>query len=183
ADAEWWFFEVGVVHLEGRPAAVGTPAVVPEPPSRLIPPLAGPALGRARPGDALAATAASFLRALLTGSGEVARYLAPRTAIAPVSPPPFAAVEVERTALVETTPDRSVLRVEALSTTAGGTDLRLVYELTLEQRGGRWEVRHLSGAPTLRHANPPPPDRATTTVPATDTPPTPPTTSSPTPGA
>lgn len=181
-DAEMWFFEVGVLHGEDGTVAVGTPAVVPQespPPSSP----AGPALGLPRPGDPLAATAESFLRALLASSGEVGRYLAPGTPIPPVNPPPFAAVEVERTAPVETSPDRTILRVEALATTAHGTDLRLVYELTLEERGGRWEVRHLSGAPTLRHVNASPANRGTTTLPATKARPAPPTTSSPTPGA
>lgn len=181
-DTDLWFFEVGVVHRLDGTAAVGTPAVVPQPQPPVVA-FAGRALAVPRPGDPLVATAQSFLAALLAGTGELSRYLSPGAAMSPVIPPPFTTVAVERTAAVGAGPARVVLRVDALATTAAGAELRLLYELTLEQRGGRWEVRHLSGAPTLRHPNASSPDGATTTVRATKAPPAPPTTSSPTPGA
>lgn len=143
-----WFVEIGVVDTPQGLLAAGAPAVVPSPLRAGSASPAGRAFAVPAPGDPIATTAQAFLDALLTGRGDLSRYLAPGTRMAPVTAS-FDSVVVERLAEVATTAQRRILRVDALATTAGA-DLDLEYELTLELRAGRWEVRRMSGAPTLR---------------------------------
>lgn len=158
-----WFFETGVLDTADGAVAAGPPAVVPSPlPTGAAVP-AGRSLETPAPGDPLAATAQAFLDALLAGRGDVSRYLAPGTRMAAVAPA-FESIRVLRMASVARTAGRSIVRVEAVATTAGA-ELRLGYELTLEQRAGRWEVRGLSGAPTLRPIAGPSPSASPTTSP------------------
>lgn len=142
------FIEIGIADTSDGLLAAGPPAVVPSPlgPGSVRP--AGRTLTVAQPDDPITATAQAFVDALLAGRGDVSRYLAPGARLAAVTPA-FDSVRVERTAEVTTTADRRVLRVEAVAT-EGGADYVLGYELTLEQRAGRWEIRRMSGAPTLR---------------------------------
>lgn len=158
-----WFIEIGVVETPEGLLASGPPAVVPSPVRADPAVAAGRALSVPSRDDPLAATAEAFLEALLTGRSDVSRYLAPGTRMSPVSPA-FDSVRVQRTAEVEATTRRSIVRVEALATTAG-VEVRFGYELTLEQRAGRWEVRRLSGAPTLRSTPAPSPTTTSTTSP------------------
>lgn len=143
-----WFVEIGVVDTPQGLLAAGAPAVVPSPLRTGSASPAGRAFAVPAPGDPIATTAQAFLDALLAGRGDLSRYLAPGTRMTPVTPS-FDSVVVQRLAEVATTAQRRTLRVDALATTAGA-GLDLGYELTLELRAGRWEVRRMSGAPTLR---------------------------------
>jgi hypothetical protein len=158
SDGRWapvgtWYLEVGVARDgRGRLTAVGEPAVVPAPrPSGVPPVAAGPRLDS--PGtedDAAIATVDGYLRALLTGDGDVSRYLAPRAEIAAVSPPPFADVRVDRIAVTAQEDDTARLRVAVEATSTSGAARSLGYELTLTARDDRWEIAAMSGAPALR---------------------------------
>ena len=144
-----WFVEIGVLDTDAGLVAAGLPAVVPSPvraEAALLP--AGRTLKVPAADDPIAVTTQAFLDALLAGRGDVSRYLAPGAHMEPVTPT-FDSVRVLRTAEVTATAGRNVVRLEAAAV-APGVELRLGYELTLEQRAGRWEVRRLSGAPTLR---------------------------------
>lgn len=160
-----WFVEIGVFETPEGLLASGAPAVVPSPVRGDPAVPVGQALSVPGPDDPIAATSQAFLEALLTGQGDVSRYLAPGAQLAPVGSV-FESVRVQRTAEVETSAQRLVVRVEALATTVG-MEVHLGYELTLEQRAGRWEVRRLSGAPTLRRVPTPSASTTSTTTPET----------------
>jgi hypothetical protein len=102
-----------------------------------------------------------FLVALLTGAGDVDRYVSPGTAIAPVTPPPYSAVDV-----TDVTTDRDVLQmpvppatgetvrvlVTARATAGPRQQIGVQYALTLIARAGRWEVRVIDLTPVLGRA-------------------------------
>ncbi|MEU3181367.1 conjugal transfer protein [Streptomyces albidoflavus] len=108
--------------------------------------------------DETAATVARFFSAYLAGAGELDRYLAPRTALRPVSPAPYTQVEVAQLAelggdyrrnLPASDGARRQLLVD-LWAAAPDRQLRpLTYALTLTARDGRWEIAALNAAPDL----------------------------------
>jgi hypothetical protein len=79
----------------------------------------------------------------------VSRYLAPGVEIAPVTPAPFQQVSLQRWSVTELSDTEVRIRLTARGTSAGGVPRTVAYELGLKERAGRWEVRSLSGAPTL----------------------------------
>ena len=163
-----WFVEIGVLDTDTGLVAAGPPAVVPSPLRAEAASPAGRTLKVPAADDPIAVTTQAFLDALLTGRGDVSRYLAPGARMEPVTPT-FDSVRVLRTAEVAATAGRYVVRLEALAV-ASGVELRLGYELTLERRAGRWEVRRLSGAPALRPVAVAAPNApSTTSPPATST--------------
>ncbi|MGP3777040.1 conjugal transfer protein (plasmid) [Streptomyces sp. SDT5-1] len=127
----------------------GAPAIV-----------AAPAAAKTRPSDytvevpdgPLTDTVGDFLTAYLSGSGEVDRYLAPKTSLAAVSPEAADEVDVEtvtaredRASAEQVPGDGTLVHVEAGASvhTRQGV-LPLTYELTLAARGGRWEIAALT---------------------------------------
>lgn len=181
-----WLLEVGVLRSDGAATVVGPPAVVSSPPSPEVE-LRGPEATPERD-DPMTTTAASFLRSLLTGAGEVGRYMAPGSSVLPLTPAPFESVAVEGVSIVRADPAASTIRVEASAITAAEVEVSLSYELVMAERDGRWEVKALSGAPTLRRdgrpapawTGPDPDGRGTETGPS---PSSPSTTKPPIPGA
>jgi Conjugative transposon protein TcpC len=147
-----WYVEIGVVlGRQGSLAAAGTPAIVAPPPTKPR----GVAIEdswREVQGmdDPVATTVGGFLTGLLTGTGDVSRYLAPGVVLAPANPAPFVGVQVEHVGISDL--DEAALRVQvaAIGTTPAGGLQATSYELTMAQRAGRWEIRAMSGAPTLR---------------------------------
>lgn len=160
-----WHVEVGIVRGDdGSLGAVGTPALVPAPATAASLGVAGPALRARQADDPLAAAVEGLLGAMLTGTGDLARYLAPDTLLTPVDPPPFSTVVVER---IAATDGRSgtVVRVQVRATSAAGHDQVLGYEVALAERAGRWEARSVSGAPTLEPTTPSVPSSPASTAP------------------
>ena len=155
-----WFVEIGMVEVDGALAAIGTPALVPAPSVATDLRLAGPEPRARLAGDPVADAIEGLLTALLTGDGDLTRYLAPDTELAPISPPPFTVVTIERLASSETSAGGEIVRVLASAVTAGGNEQLLGYELVLVERAGRWEATSLTGAPTLEAT---PPSRPTDT--------------------
>lgn len=111
------------------------------------------------PTDPLVASVGQFLAALLTGTGEVTRYVSPGTAINPVTPAPYTAVEVsavvtDQELVAGAAAPADGTRLRALVTakgTAGPQQHAVVqYPLTLTVRGGRWEVTAIDPAPALQ---------------------------------
>jgi hypothetical protein len=145
-----WYVEIGVVGDADGLAAAGTPAVVGAPPK-----VSGgwraaePTLRTVEPDDPVAATVQGLLDALLAGDGDVARYAAPDVDVGAPDPVPFVEVQLRRLGVDEQPTGRLRARVEATGTTAAGGQRTVGYELELDERGGRWEVTSLSGAPTL----------------------------------
>jgi len=138
--------------------ALTLPAPVPAPTTAS----AGPRLGyrhQVAPTDPLVASVGQFLAALLTGTGEVTRYVSPGAAINPVTPAPYTAVEVsavvtdhELVAGAAAPADGTRLRVLVTAKgTAGPQQYAVVqYPLTFTVRGGRWEVTAIDPAPALQ---------------------------------
>jgi hypothetical protein len=181
-DERWvaagtWYLEVGVARTDEGLIAVAEPAVVPAPAEPTDAPRpAGEGLGvPAQDDEEMANTVQGFLSALVAGSGDVSRYLAPDVEIAPVTPAPFSEVALQRWAVTPVDEGEARVRLVARATSAAGVPRTVSYELGLAQRAGRWEVTSLSGAPTIDESETVPaptttssttaPDDATTTVP------------------
>jgi hypothetical protein len=149
------YAEVGVVvGPAGEMAAVGTPAVVPGPPPLTIAVrAAGPTPGIPGVDDPVMVAAQGFLSALLTGTGDVSRYLAPGVEVTAVNPPPFTEVTVDRLSVSEID-GATRARVLAVATTAAGGRRTVGYELGIRERAGRWEITSISGAPALDDQRP-----------------------------
>lgn len=156
-DRRWrsagrWFVEIGVVRDEnGALVAVGEPALVPAPAEPADEPRpAGGGLGVPSGDDeAMANTVEGFLSALVAGDGDVSRYVAPGVEMAPVTPAPFTQISLQRWSVTELSDTEVRIRLTARGTSAAGVPRTVSYELGLKERAGRWEVRTLSGAPTL----------------------------------
>jgi hypothetical protein len=161
--ATTWYVEVGVVGDDnGSLTAAGTPGLVAAP----SPVSAGwrvgePTLRNPEPDDPVAATVQGFLDALLAGGGDVARYVAPGLEVVAPDPVPFVEVQLRRLGVAEQPASRLRARLEAIGTTAAGAPRTLSYEIDLVQRGGRWEITSLSGAPTLKSTDGEPTSRST----------------------
>ena len=146
-----WYVEIGVVlGRDGTLAAAATPAIVAPPPTA-PPGVAVEDSWREVPerDDPVAATVGGFLTALLTGTGDVSRYLAPGVVVAPAAPAPFVEVQLEHVGTRDIDDTALRVRVAAIGTTPAGARQATGYELTMAQRAGRWEIRAMSGAPSL----------------------------------
>ncbi|MFF9818907.1 conjugal transfer protein [Streptomyces sp. NPDC014006] len=154
ADGSVRYYAVPVV-ADGAGASfavTGAPGVVAGPARASVP---KSPYGVPVPQGDLSSAVGEFLAAYLTGTGEVDRYLAPKVALARVSPAPYTAVTLQQVSAVEEA-------AAAKTVPADGTKVRvlasveardvagrwpLAYELTLKARSGRWEVAALeSGA-------------------------------------
>lgn len=101
---------------------------------------------------------AEFLAALLTGTGDVIRYVSPGTQIQAITPAPYAEIRL-RNVLVDQDPadlpdepangDELHQLVTAEARSAADQAISVQYSLTLTAREGRWEVRSMEPAPRL----------------------------------
>lgn len=114
---------------------------------------------------------AEFLAALLTGTGDVTRYVTPGTQIPAITPAPYAEVlirdlnvDVDPADLPEEPSNGDELHelVTAEARSSTGQAISVQYALTLTAREGRWEVRSMEPAPRQAADQP-----AATTPPAT----------------
>ncbi|MFE4540224.1 conjugal transfer protein [Streptomyces scopuliridis] len=139
--------------------ALAMPAEVAAPERIKAPGLIYGPMRPALPADPRTQAVTEFLTAYLTGAGELDRYLAPGTQLAPVVPAPYTGVAVDTLAIegekgtepVTTVPaDGTVLRLLVALRATGHDEVRvpLTYALTLKARAGRWEIASLDGAPT-----------------------------------
>jgi hypothetical protein len=113
---------------------------------------------------------AEFLAALLTGTGDVTRYVTPGTQIPAITPAPYAEVlirdlnvDVDPADMPEepSTGDELHELVTAEARSSIGQAISVQYALTLTAREGRWEVRSMELAPRQAADQP-----AATTAPA-----------------
>ncbi|WP_280454735.1 conjugal transfer protein [Nocardia brasiliensis] len=145
------FYRVAVSLAGGRPRALSLPALVPAP-SRGID-LALGYTGSCGPESPLAQAASGFLGALLTGSGDVGRYVTPGTGISALQPAPFTGIEAV-TVLSDSADcgvQGDVARVLATVTPKGDTGVlpALAYPLLMARSGGQWQVRAMESVPAL----------------------------------
>lgn len=135
---ETW--QVTVTQTPEGPVAEGLPAVVDTP---AIPTIRPPATGTPQPperDDPVATTAEAFLRALLLGDGDLARYLSPGADLSAPDPPPFRDLAIARTAQVPLDASRLAVLVEVVAERPDAARQRMQYPLLLTQRDGRPEV-------------------------------------------
>ncbi len=163
------YFQVAVTYRAGAMVAPMLPAPVAAPPAA-----AAEALGYrypVAPGGAVSTAVTGFLAALLTGSGDVTRYVSPGSVIPAVTPAPYRAVtvgevladrDVPGSALPATGGDRVRVLVTAAAGPSARQQLSVQYALTLTARAGRWEVTALDPTPELASsAGGPPPAGST----------------------
>lgn len=152
------YFQVPVVVSADGVRAVTMPAAVPGPATTLSVTLGY--TNQIASNAAIVKAAQGFLSAMLTGSGDVARFTSPGTNLAAVTPAPFTAVTVStarsQAALGDTadTPadgqrSRVLLTVteQPAGTSSTSDALTGTYALTMVARAGRWEVTSLDPAP------------------------------------
>ncbi|MEZ0092499.1 conjugal transfer protein [Streptacidiphilus sp. EB129] len=116
----------------------------------------------AAPGSALAQSASGFLQAYLTGAGATAPLLAPGVQIAPLSPAPYAQLQVLSVGVDRAGMDGPVpadgttaeVWVQVDGTDPAGSSWPLRYALRMRARAGRWEVAALEPGPLLTAAQP-----------------------------
>ncbi|MFB8006010.1 conjugal transfer protein [Nocardia sp. NPDC056000] len=144
-------YQVSVAMIEGRMRALSLPAAV-EPPAH------GPDLalnyGATCAADTpLAQVAAGFLQALLTGTGDIARYTTPNSGITALRPAPFTAAD---TATVNSDDSscgangstaRVLVSVNPKADGAGTPTL--AYPLTMIREAGQWQVSAVDSVPAL----------------------------------
>ncbi len=171
-------------------AAAGFPGEVSAPPAGQALRL-GPSLEAPSPTDPLAGFVGRFFDAYLAGRGAVVDYAGSASGLRPVTPSPFAAIELTGVAhpkLEEATGAPMAVRAEVAGVTSEGRRQRLHYALEVGQREGRLVVLRLLPAPPLDETEAPGAglmgETTTTSPPATTTPssvPTPTTTPTPNP--
>ncbi|UGT63368.1 conjugal transfer protein [Nocardia asteroides] len=145
------YYRVAVSTAAGRLRALAPPALV-QPPARGadLSLAYGAPCGQETP---LHQVAAGFLAAMLAGSGDIARYTQPGSAIAAVQPAPFSAAEVtavdsdDRSCGAESA--RARLSVQVTPKVDGAAAATLVYPLTLVRTGGQWQVASVDPIPAL----------------------------------
>lgn len=150
------FFRVAVVRASGAYVVASLPAEVAAPLGARAPVLdVGDAVAPA-PTDAVGVAVTRFLGALLTGDGELSRYVSPGAAIRPVRPAPYVSVSVVDLASRSVPGPTKTLEVivTAAATDSAGRVTTLSYPLTLAQRSGRWEVAAELAGPTLSSEQP-----------------------------
>lgn len=146
-----WFFTVGVAETPTGWTVTGLPSLIPAPTIVEAPELLVDRLEGVEPG--IEELLSRFLAAYLTGEGELARYVAPSSAIVPVQPPPFADVEVVAAGMAATLDAGTQVAAVARATDLAGRTQLLEYSLAVSQRDGRWEVSALLPAPPLQATN------------------------------
>lgn len=149
------YYQVPVERADGALSALSLPTPVASPPV---------AVGSATayrvhvdPTSPVGQTVGQFISAYLAGSGDVSRYMTPGQAVTPLTPAPYATVDlVDLRGLEEMDPaaeptDGQQARVLAAAT-ATVTDSQsslVAYALTLTARAGRWEIAAIDPAPAV----------------------------------
>jgi hypothetical protein len=145
-----WYLEVPIVgDPETGLLALTRPSVLPGPPT--------PTTGwRAslnaptEPGDddPTVQTVEGFFDAMLAGSGDAGRYVAPGLEVTPADPPPFTDTEVVDVAVDKLGEGEYRVLAQVRVATPGGARQIYSYELFVVERVDRLEITHFAGAPT-----------------------------------
>lgn len=178
------YYRVPILKVRDLFVAASLPAEVPAPLGARAPELAVGTGVTPNPSDPIPTAISRFLAALLTGEGELARYVSPGVPLRAIRPAPFVTVavnEVGTRKVSDGSPKAKAVEafVSATGTDAEGRQHPLQYPLRLVERAGRWEVSALLDAPTLATTQgrllppttfaPPPSSTTPTTRPATTT--------------
>ncbi|NKY54007.1 conjugal transfer protein [Nocardia vermiculata] len=146
------YYQVAVsVTPDGRRRALTLPAAV-DPPGR------GPdiSLAYATPCSAetpLADVASGFLKAYLTGSGDVARYIAAGAGITSLQPAPFTDLDSVSVTSADSSCGSSSEAAQVLATVSpkgkSGASASLSYPLSMVRSSGQWQVQGIDRVPAL----------------------------------
>lgn len=143
------YYTIGIVKTADGFGASGLPAQVPAPPTLDAPELIINVLEHPA-GDLVPIAEAldGFFDALLTGSGDLERYVSPDTSLAPITPAPFTNTKVRslgaRPEVAD--PSRHLVRAEVIASDAAGNAQILQYTAVMSLRAERWEVVELVAA-------------------------------------
>ena len=146
------WYQVNVIEADGQFTALQWPAPIPAPEagSEARVSYTYPA------SEDIDSTVASFFNAYILGDGEVDRLTSPESKIRPLGPNPYRALKITKTVTDEDFRDelpedgteaKAVVSVQMGDSDAEGRTAS--YALTLETRGGRWEVKTLDPAPKV----------------------------------
>lgn len=152
--SETWvpaWYQVNVYQNEGTFAPVGWPAPVSPPETAEAP----TAEYQYQASPEVEATIDDFFRAYILNDGDVTRLTHPESTIRSLGASPYSVVTINKTTLEEEhkeIPDEGTT-VHALVNLSLGTGDKTTraatYALTLETRGGRWEVKAIDPAPAV----------------------------------
>lgn len=149
------YFQVAIRYDEGAMVASGLPTPIPAPRTAEPP---DTAYGNELVTDSAAGeTIADFLKAMLTGGGDISRYTSPGSGIKAISSAPYADVQIQYIESdVDLTGssrpddgDEAGVLVTAKAATKNGAEAPVEYALTLRSRDGRWEVASIGRTPAL----------------------------------
>ncbi|PZS31670.1 MAG: hypothetical protein DLM59_09525 [Pseudonocardiales bacterium] len=156
------YFVVPVRYVDGGSGSAGPGLVASALPAPVAAPIAAAAPALAYPyrsalTDPVATSVGEFLTALLTGNGDVTRYVTPGTVIAAVNPPPYTVVAVNDVLIdrdvahgaAPASGERLAVLVTARATAGPQQDIDVQYALTLLARAGRWEVKSIDPSPVV----------------------------------
>ncbi|MGW4524967.1 conjugal transfer protein [Amycolatopsis sp. NPDC004378] len=113
----------------------------------------------ADPEGSIVQSVSGFLAAHLAGQGQLDRFVSPGASLAPLLPPPFAAVRISEVRTHEKFEPGQAARpldgtvvhvlVHAEAFDATGQTTPVDYALTLVARAGRWEINRIDPAPLI----------------------------------
>ena len=140
------YYGVGIGVARGRFIATSLPEQISPPPTADRPTLWVEELAAPVPGDPMADTLTQFFTALLTGHGELDRYIDPASGLAPLTPAPYTAIALRAYGQTPFGNGAAVAKAQVAGRDAAGHTTVLEYWLDLEQTQGRWEVARLHRA-------------------------------------
>lgn len=152
AEESRQYYRVAVSVVDGRLRALSTPAAV-SPPARGLD-LAQSYSTTCAADSPLAQVASGFLQALLTGSGDLGRYVTSDSTVEALRPPPFASVESATVTADDSECGARSASARVLATVTpkadGAVTPALSYPLTMVRAAGQWQVRSVDPVPALR---------------------------------
>ncbi len=152
ADARQ-YFRLGVDVVGGRPRALAPPAQV-QPPERGADLLLAYS-ATCQSDTPLAQVATGFMQAMLTGSGDIARYTTPDSGITALRPAPFSAVDSVSVGADDShcgaSGDTAQVLVSVNPKGEAGSAPTLSYPLAMVRAAGSWQVRAIESVPALRY--------------------------------
>ena len=141
---------VGIADTPQGFAATSLPARIAAPAPAPIPAMAG---GTDITDEGLRALVEGFLTAYLTGAGDVRAFVSAGAAIAPITPPPFAAVTTEQMSGAAHGDD--TLWIRAVGTAHGmAGEVRIEHYFIVSGSGGAWLIESLAVAPPSASSQP-----------------------------
>ena len=145
------YYRLGVYGSGGHYVATGPPGEVARPNPAAPPGLAASTQEAPDPADPRTDRVQRFLAAFLTGQGALDDSVAPGLAATPITPAPYAQVELRAVGYSATAGSaRVTARATVAATTPTGNVTVLGYSLQLVRRDGRWYIAGLDGANALK---------------------------------